>query len=265
MWITNLKKLHLKLWLLTIVSTVLFIGCSDPEAEANKLFMKALSLVGDSEILQNNENAKTAEDHYKSLDKFYELRLEALKSIQEIPVQYPGTTMASLILSEQLIVKGHSIKELRESIAKPDMDYNESILRCQDRAVAIHLALGADPNVRVKSPYQNAAYPNLTSSALSYTIYRGDYSISYNLLIKGANPNPSGDFKSPLEEVMSSDGEVSYELISVLIKKGADVNAKNNKGITPLDVAIMRSHTELADLLRKHGGKTGEDLKADLK
>ena len=31
---------------------------------------------------------------------------------------------------------------------------------------------------------------------------------------------------------------------------------------TPLDVAIKRKRTEIADLLRKHGGKTGEKLKA---
>ena len=32
---------------------------------------------------------------------------------------------------------------------------------------------------------------------------------------------------------------------------------------TPLDVAIQLKRTEHADLLRKHGGKTGEELKAE--
>ena len=45
----------------------------------------------------------------------------------------------------------------------------------------------------------------------------------------------------------------------LLIEKGADVNAKNNYGNTPLDLA----DGETADLLRKHGGKTGEKLKAE--
>ena len=31
----------------------------------------------------------------------------------------------------------------------------------------------------------------------------------------------------------------------------------------PLDEAIMRKHVETAELLRKHGGKTGEELKAE--
>ena len=69
------------------------------------------------------------------------------------------------------------------------------------------------------------------------------------------------------------------EILKLLIAKGADVNAESENGVagdpisvflvggiirkTPLDVAIMRSHTEIADLLRKHGGKTGEELKAE--
>jgi len=44
---------------------------------------------------------------------------------------------------------------------------------------------------------------------------------------------------------------------------GADVNANNRFDSTPLDWAITSKHTETADLLRKHGGKTGEELKAE--
>jgi len=53
------------------------------------------------------------------------------------------------------------------------------------------------------------------------------------------------------------------EIAELLISKGADVSAKNNYGKTPLDAA--RFHLETADLLRKHGGKTGEELKAEVK
>jgi ankyrin repeat protein len=49
------------------------------------------------------------------------------------------------------------------------------------------------------------------------------------------------------------------EIVEQLIAKGADVNAKTINGITPLDYA----EGEIADLLRKHGGKTGEELKAE--
>jgi ankyrin repeat protein len=53
------------------------------------------------------------------------------------------------------------------------------------------------------------------------------------------------------------------EVTELLIAKGADLNAKDEDAETPLDNAIMRKHPEAADLLRKHGGKTGEELKAE--
>ena len=40
-----------------------------------------------------------------------------------------------------------------------------------------------------------------------------------------------------------------------------DVNAKDVNGYTPLDWAIFNKDTETAALLRKHGGKTGAELK----
>jgi len=53
------------------------------------------------------------------------------------------------------------------------------------------------------------------------------------------------------------------EIAELLIVKDAGVNAKIEDSGTPLDVAIRRNHPEIADLLRKHGGKTGEELKAE--
>ena len=49
------------------------------------------------------------------------------------------------------------------------------------------------------------------------------------------------------------------EVAELLIAEGADVNETNGSGETPLDYA----KGETADLLRKHGGKTGEELKAE--
>ena len=57
------------------------------------------------------------------------------------------------------------------------------------------------------------------------------------------------------------------ETVELLMAKGADVNAikKANVGLgdTPLDSAIRWDNPETADLLRKHGGKTGAELKAE--
>ena len=52
------------------------------------------------------------------------------------------------------------------------------------------------------------------------------------------------------------------EIAELLIAEGADVNGMNGIGETPLDWAIRSKLTEIADLLRKHGGKTKKELEA---
>ena len=58
-------------------------------------------------------------------------------------------------------------------------------------------------------------------------------------------------------------------ILLTTIAAGADVNAKivsgTKQGLTPLDAANETNHPETADLLRKHGGKTSEELKAEAK
>ena len=51
------------------------------------------------------------------------------------------------------------------------------------------------------------------------------------------------------------------EIMNLLVVNGANVNAKDKKGSTPLD--RCKTKEDLADLLRKHGGKTGAELKAE--
>jgi hypothetical protein len=77
----------------------------------------------------------------------------------------------------------------------------------------------------------------------------------------GANVNASGKTLlgysvTPLHEAASWGQKGNIEL---LIANGANVNAKDETGKTPLDSAT----SELTALLRKHGGKTGEELKAE--
>ena len=52
------------------------------------------------------------------------------------------------------------------------------------------------------------------------------------------------------------------EIMDLLVVNGANVNAKDEYDSTPLD--ICKSKVNLSNLLRKHGGKTSKELKAEV-
>ncbi|MDB4805100.1 ankyrin repeat domain-containing protein [bacterium] len=81
----------------------------------------------------------------------------------------------------------------------------------------------------------------------------------------GADVNAKGKYgRTPLHYAASRGLK---KIIELLIARGADVNTKievgDYKGQTPLDGAIQWDRTETADLLRKHGGMRGRELKAE--
>jgi len=53
------------------------------------------------------------------------------------------------------------------------------------------------------------------------------------------------------------------QIAELLNNKGAYVNAKDISGETLLDWAELQKEWNTADLLHTHGGKTGEELKAE--
>ena len=94
---------------------------------------------------------------------------------------------------------------------------------------------------------------------------QGHKGITELLIVEGADLNAKDEWEyTPLHYAA---GEGHKVIVELLIAKGADMNAKSNvRGVntneTPLDMAIINKQAETADLLRKHGGKTAEELKA---
>ena len=115
-------------------------------------------------------------------------------------------------------------------------------------AVKKHLAAGANKNVRAgkwrDTPLHRAAFWGYTEGV--------------ELLINNeVDVNAKDKYGcTPLHDA----AEYSHlEIAEMLINRAPDMNALDNNGDTPLDLA----NGETADLIRKHGGKTGKELKAE--
>ena len=134
----------------------------------------------------------------------------------------------------------------------PDFSIHEAVGIGNIEAVKQHLAAGTDVNAETR----DGVTPLHPAAA------NGHKEIAELLIAEGADVNAKDDKKgwTPLLIAAVAGHKETAEL---LIAKGADVNAKAVTGETPLDSAIKSKNTETANLLRKHGGKTSEELKAE--
>ncbi|MDG1890737.1 MAG: ankyrin repeat domain-containing protein [Verrucomicrobiota bacterium] len=106
------------------------------------------------------------------------------------------------------------------------------------------------------------------NSQLLPAIERGDTAFAAELINKGKDVNAKADSGStPLHSAAMGGHK---ETVKLLIAKGAAVNAKSKGDHTPVDSAERENYLcspevqkEIADLPRKHGGKTIEQLKVE--
>ena len=134
----------------------------------------------------------------------------------------------------------------------PDIDIHQAATDGNIKAVKQHLAAGKDVNAK-----DFAGWTPLHRAA-----WKGHKVIAELLIAKGANENAkTNKYRWTPLHYAAIGGE--KEVVELLIAKGANVNAKMVDGRTTLDAAIYGKNPETAELLRKHGGKTGEELKAE--
>ena len=114
---------------------------------------------------------------------------------------------------------------------------------------------GADPARGINPEPPTAKAPEISIHDAART---GNIEAVKQHLADGAEVNAkSSGGRTPLHWAANRGHE---EVAELLIAKGAEVNAMDVLlGWTPLDYA----EGETANLLRKHGGKTGEELKAE--
>ena len=132
--------------------------------------------------------------------------------------------------------------------------------------VACVVLVGCVPKQLQKTkaiPIQQAVPPTAKAPDISIyeAAYEGGIEAVKQHLEAGVNVNAKN--QRGLTPLHAAAVNGHKEVTELLIDKSADVNAKTKRGDTPLDWAIHRKHTETADLLRKHGGKTAEELKAE--
>ena len=236
--------------LLTTIAAVMLVGCgesqqSGPQAEPVEHIAEAAKLepptaeTPDTSIL--GAAFKDIEVVKQHLDAGGDVNVKDENSLTPLDqaIQRKKTETANL---------------LRKHGGKRGAAYSIHVAAKGDiEAVKQHLAAGVDVNAKSEDG----------GTPLLYAAAYGHRKIVELLITAGADVNVKNEKgKTTLHFAVLNGRKVIAEL---LIAKGADVNAKDEAGETPLDATYVFNKTETADLLRKHGGKMGKELKTILK
>ena len=219
----------MKSQLIAIVAAVVLVGCGESQ-EVKDIQLRLAAEKGNIEAVKKNL-ADGADVNAETKDGGTPLHSAAGWGQKEI--------------TELLIDKGADVNAKDEEGYTPLRD---AALRGHTEIAELLIANGADVEVKDNNGFT--------------LLHIATREVAELLIAEGADVNAKADAggSTPLHLAAMRGHKETAEL---LIAKGADVNAKYIDGKTPLDWAIEINRTENADLLRKHGGKTGEELKAE--
>ena len=150
------------------------------------------------------------------------------------------------------------------------------------------IAAGADVNASIEIRTGNTTLENILKLKSFESTINIENSCAIMIAIQYSDTNTVKLLIDNGADVVTEDGDTPLhyaamygrlEIVQMLIAKGVDVNANffdsgtpldavelfyhNQKAIVGLPVQLQRPFKEIIDLLRKHGGKTGEELKAE--
>jgi ankyrin repeat protein len=97
---------------------------------------------------------------------------------------------------------------------------------------------------------------------LSYAAYNGHYEIAEYLLKRGAEVNATTENGSTALFFAARFGHI--EVVNLLLKNKADPTVVNENGETAVDWALKGKNTDIEDVLRAAGGRSGKQLVIDM-
>ena len=120
--------------------------------------------------------------------------------------------------------------------------------------VELFLEKGADPN-----------YCNLEYTPLIIAIINNNYELAELLLNNGADPNRTRGRDFETTPIFYAIENNNIELVILLIERGADINSVDDNNRTPLELAMIRNHDYIRNLLIDRDAELSEYASTKLK